>query len=169
MIEFTIGLPGNVCSAASTTSVSVESITIDERGMAKSVEDKIAIAERLIARVHAAGLPEHDLFIDFLTFTLGSGEEEFRKSAMATIDAIEWLSKTYPRVNSILGVSNVSFGLRPAARQVLNSVFLDRARAAGLTSAIVHASKILPANRVSEDLWTIADDLVMDRREFAAA
>ena len=146
----------------------VVALTIDERGMAKSLEDKIAIAERLIARVREAGLPDHDLFIDFLTFTLGSGEEEFRQSAMATIDAIRWLSETYPRVNSILGVSNVSFGLRPAARQVLNSVFLDRAREAGLTSAIVHASKILPSNRVPEDLWKIADDLVMDRRVFGA-
>ena len=147
----------------------VVALTIDERGMAKGLDDKKAVAERLVARAHEAGLPEHDLFIDFLTFTLGSGEEEFRRSAMATLDAIAWLSQAYPRVQTILGVSNVSFGLRPAARQVLNSVFLQRATEAGLTSAIVHASKILPPTRVPEDLWTVADDLVMDRREFVAA
>ncbi len=147
----------------------VVALTIDETGMAKTLDHKKAVAERLVARTRAAGLPDHDLFVDFLTFTLGSGEEEFRRSAMATVDAIAWLASAYPRVNTILGVSNVSFGLKPASRQVLNSVFLDRAREAGLTSAIVHAAKILPENRVPAELWTLADDLVMDRRRFAAA
>ena len=147
----------------------VVALTIDERGMAKTLADKQEVAERLIARTRAQGIADHDLFIDFLTFTLGSGEEEFRPSAMATVEAIAWLKATYPRVNTILGVSNVSFGLKPSARQVLNSVFLQKAREAGLTSAIVHAAKILPSTRVPEELWKLADDLVEDRREFAVA
>ena len=113
------------------------------------------------------GLPDHDLFLDCLTFTLGSGEEEFRASAMATLDAIAEVRRLYPRVNTILGLSNVSFGLRPAARQVLNSAFLHFAREAGLTSAIVHATKIVPENRVDPEVWRIASDLVFDRREFS--
>ncbi len=146
----------------------VVALTIDETGMAKTVEHKVAVAERLIDRTRAAGLPDHDLFLDCLTFTLGSGDEEFRESGIATIEAIREIKRRYPRVNSILGISNVSFGLKAAARVVLNSVFLARAREAGLTSAIVHASKILPENQVDGEVWKIADDLVYDRRVFAA-
>jgi 5-methyltetrahydrofolate--homocysteine methyltransferase len=147
----------------------VVALTIDERGMAKTVEDKFAIAERLIARTRAHNIPDHDLFIDCLTFTLGSGDEEFRESAIATIDAIALLKKHYPAVNTTLGVSNVSFGLKPAARQVLNSTFLHFAREAGLTSAIVHSSKILPENKIEPEIWKIAEDLVFDRRKFVSA
>lgn len=146
----------------------VVGLTIDEDGMAKTAEKKFQVAERLIARTRAAGLPDHDLFIDCLTFTLGSGDEEFRESAMATIDAIAMLKKHYPRVNTTLGVSNVSFGLKPAARQVLNSVFLHFAREAGLSSAIVHFSKILPETKIEGEVWKIASDLVYDKREFSA-
>jgi 5-methyltetrahydrofolate--homocysteine methyltransferase len=146
----------------------VVGLTIDEDGMAKTAEKKFQVAERLIARTRAAGLPDHDLFIDCLTFTLGSGDEEFRESAMATIDAIAMLKKRYPRVNTTLGVSNVSFGLKPAARQVLNSVFLHFAREAGLSSAIVHFSKILPETKIEGEVWKIASDLVYDKREFSA-
>jgi 5-methyltetrahydrofolate--homocysteine methyltransferase len=145
----------------------VVALTIDERGMAKTLEDKIEVAERLLDRTRRAGLPDHDVFIDCLTFTLGSGDEEFRKSAIATIDAIAELRRRHPRVNTILGVSNVSFGLKPAARQVLNSAFLHFAREAGLTSAIVHFSKIRPENAIDGETWRIADDLVHDRRTFA--
>ena len=147
----------------------VVGLTIDEKGMAKSADEKFAVAERLIARTREFGLPDHDLFIDTLTFTLGSGDEEFRASAIATIDAIAMLQEHYPNVNTILGVSNVSFGLKPALRQVLNSTFLHFARAAGLTSAIVHASKILPENKIEPEVWKLASDLVYDRRTFAEA
>ncbi len=147
----------------------VVALTIDEDGMAKSREKKFAIAERLIDRTRAAGLPDHDLFIDALTFTLGSGDEEFRESAIETIEAIRMIKAAYPRVNSTLGVSNVSFGLKPAARHVLNAVFLHHAREAGLTSAIVHFSKILPESRIDGEIWKIAEDLVFDQRAFAVA
>ncbi len=147
----------------------VVALTIDEKGMAKTAEEKVAVAERLLARAREAGLPDHDLFIDCLTFTLGSGDEEFRASAIATIEAIEELKKRHPRANTILGVSNVSFGLKPALRQILNSAFLHYALEVGLTSAIVHFSKIQPENRIQPDVWKIASDLVFDRREYATA
>lgn len=147
----------------------VVALTIDEDGMAKSAEKKVEIAERILARTRAAGVADPDVFIDTLTFTLGSGDEEFRKSAIATIDAITEIRRRHPQVNTILGVSNVSFGLRPAARQVLNSAFLQFARDAGLTSAIVHFSKIKPESKIEPEVWKIAGDLVYDRREYASA
>ncbi len=145
----------------------VVALTIDEKGMAKSVEEKVAIAERILERTRTAGLPDHDVFIDALTFTLGSGDEEFRQSGMATIEAIREIRKRHPLVNATLGVSNVSFGLKPAARIILNSVFLHYALEAGLTSAIVHFSKIKPENRIDPEVWKIASDLVFDKRVFA--
>jgi 5-methyltetrahydrofolate--homocysteine methyltransferase len=147
----------------------VVALTIDEDGMAKTVEKKVDIAERILERTRAHGMPDHDVFLDCLTFTLGSGDEEFRKSGTATIEAIQEIRRRHPRVNTILGVSNVSFGLKPAARQILNSAFLHYCREAGLTSAIVHFSKILPENRIEPEVWKIATDLVYDRREFAVA
>jgi 5-methyltetrahydrofolate--homocysteine methyltransferase len=107
------------------------------------------------------------VFIDCLTFTLGSGDEEFRNAATETIDAIRELNKRYSGVNTILGVSNCSFGLKAAARVPLNSAFLHFAREAGLTSAIVHFSKIKPENQIEPEVWEIASDLVFDRRKFA--
>ncbi|MBI1334238.1 MAG: methionine synthase [Armatimonadetes bacterium] len=145
----------------------IVALTIDEDGMAKSAEKKLEIARRLIDRTRAVGVADQDVFIDCLTFTLGSGDEEFRASAIATIDAIAGLKQEFPLVNTILGVSNVSFGLRPAARQILNSVFLHFAEEAGLTSAIVHFSKIVPESKIDPEVWKITSDLVYDRREFA--
>ncbi len=147
----------------------VVALTIDEDGMAKSKDKKVEIARRILAKTRASGLPDQDVFIDCLTFTLGSGDEEFRESAIATIDAIAALKEEFPLVNTILGVSNVSFGLKPAARQVLNSAFLHFAREAGLTSAIVHFSKILPENKIDPEVWKITSDLVYDRREFVTS
>lgn len=145
----------------------VVALTIDERGMAKSREEKVAIAERILSFTREYGLPDYDVFLDCLTFTLGSGDEEFRNSAIETIEAIAEIKRRHPLVNSILGVSNVSFGLKPAARVILNSVFLHYAQEAGLTGAIVHFSKILPENRIDTEVWQIASDLVFDRRRFA--
>jgi 5-methyltetrahydrofolate--homocysteine methyltransferase len=152
-----------------TYGAAVVALTIDEEGMAKSVERKVEIAERILEQTRAYGLPDHDVFMDCLTFTLGSGDEEFRQAGVATIDAIRELRVRHPRVNAILGVSNISFGLKPSARQILNSAFLHYAREAGLTSAIVHFSKIQPENRIDPEVWKIATDLVYDRREFANA
>lgn len=147
----------------------IVALTIDEAGMAKSAESKVAIAERILALTREYGLPDHDVFLDCLTFTLGSGDEEFRKAGVETIEAIRQILQRHPRVNTVLGVSNISFGLKPAARMVLNSAFLHYALEAGLTSAIVHFSKIKPENQIDPEVWKIASDLVYDRREFAAA
>ncbi len=143
----------------------VVGLTIDEDGMAKSAEKKVEIAERILSFTRSYGLPDHDVFIDCLTFTLGSGDEEFRAAGIATIEAIEELIRRHPRVNTTLGVSNISFGLKPVARVVVNSAFLHYARESGLSSAIVHFSKIKPENQIEPDIWKIASDLVFDRRE----
>jgi 5-methyltetrahydrofolate--homocysteine methyltransferase len=147
----------------------VVALTIDEKGMAKTAASKVEVAERLLGFTRSYGIPDHDVFMDCLTFTLGSGDDEFRGAAMETIDAIRELRRRHPRVNTILGVSNISFGLKPAARQVLNSAFLHYALEAGLTSAIVHFSKIKPENQIDPEVWKIASDLVFDCREFAKA
>lgn len=143
----------------------VVALTIDEDGMAKSCERKVAIAERILEVTRSYGLDDEDVFVDCLTFTLGSGDEEFRKAGVETLDSIRKLKERNPRVNTILGVSNISFGLKPAARHVLNSVFLHYAREAGLSSAIVHAGRIMPESRVEPEVWEIARKLVFDERD----
>jgi 5-methyltetrahydrofolate--homocysteine methyltransferase len=163
------GRARRVLELCRTYGAGVVALTIDEGGMAKTVEKKVEVAERLLELTRSYGLPDHDVFLDCLTFTLGSGDEEFRESGIATIEAIREVRRRHPRVNTILGVSNVSFGLKPAARQVLNSVFLEYCREAGLTSAIVHFSKIKPENQINPEVWQIASDLVFDRRRYAAA
>ncbi|WP_200302709.1 methionine synthase [Streptomyces adelaidensis] len=140
-------------------------LTIDEEGQARTVEHKVAIAERLIEDLTTNwGINESDILIDTLTFTICTGQEESRKDGIATIEAIRELKRRRPDVQTTLGLSNISFGLNPAARMLLNSVFLDECVKAGLDSAIVHASKILPIARFSEEEVTTALDLVYDRR-----
>ncbi|MGW9428155.1 methionine synthase [Streptomyces decoyicus] len=140
-------------------------LTIDEEGQARTVEHKVAIAERLIADLTGNwGIHESDILIDCLTFTICTGQEESRKDGIATIEAIRELKKRHPDVQTTLGLSNISFGLNPAARIVLNSVFLDECVKAGLDSAIVHASKILPIARLEEEQVKVALDLIHDRR-----
>ncbi|HRJ27996.1 MAG TPA: homocysteine S-methyltransferase family protein [Fimbriimonadaceae bacterium] len=147
----------------------VVALTIDEEGMAKTVERKVAIADRILEWTRRYGLPDHDVFLDCLTFTLGSGDEEFRDAGIATIEAIRQVREKHPLVNFTLGISNISFGLKPALRNVLNSAFLHYCREVGLTSAIVHFSKIVPENKIDPEVWKIASDLVFDRREYAEA
>ncbi|MEU6392133.1 methionine synthase [Streptomyces sp. NPDC046939] len=140
-------------------------LTIDEEGQARTVEHKVAVAERLIADLTGNwGIRESDILIDCLTFTICTGQEESRKDGIATIEAIRELKKRHPDVQTTLGLSNISFGLNPAARIVLNSVFLDECVKAGLDSAIVHASKILPIARFDEEQVQAALDLIYDRR-----
>ena len=140
-------------------------LTIDEEGQARTVENKVAIAERLIEDLTGNwGILESDILIDTLTFTICTGQEESRKDGVATIEAIRELKKRHPDVQTTLGLSNISFGLNPAARILLNSVFLDECVKAGLDSAIVHASKILPIARFSEEEVQTALDLIYDRR-----
>ncbi|MFI0152200.1 methionine synthase [Streptomyces lydicus] len=140
-------------------------LTIDEEGQARSVEHKVAVAERLIADLTGNwGIHESDILIDCLTFTICTGQEESRKDGVNTIEAIRELKRRHPDVQTTLGLSNISFGLNPAARIVLNSVFLDECVKAGLDSAIVHASKILPIARLEEEEVKVALDLIHDRR-----
>ncbi|MER0478862.1 methionine synthase [Streptomyces sp. Edi2] len=140
-------------------------LTIDEEGQARTAEHKVAIAERLIEDLTGNwGIHESDILIDCLTFTICTGQEESRGDGIATIEAIRELKKRHPDVQTTLGLSNISFGLNPAARIVLNSVFLDECVKAGLDSAIVHASKILPIARLEEEQVKAALDLVYDRR-----
>jgi len=143
----------------------VIALTIDEVGMAKTAENKLAIAERLVAfACDKHGLPQSDLLIDPLTFTVATGNEDDRKLAMWTLDGIRMIRDKFPDIQIILGLSNVSFGLNPAARAVLNSVFLDHAVRAGMTGAIVHVSKIRPLHLIAEEEVRVAEDLIFDRR-----
>ncbi|MCQ8775139.1 homocysteine S-methyltransferase family protein, partial [Streptomyces telluris] len=140
-------------------------LTIDEEGQARTVEHKVAVAERIIADLTGNwGIHECDILIDTLTFTICTGQEESRKDGVHTIEAIRELKRRHPDVQTTLGLSNISFGLNPAARLVLNSVFLDECVKAGLDSAIVHASKILPIARLEQEHVDVALDLIHDRR-----
>ncbi|MEU2657869.1 methionine synthase [Streptomyces sp. NPDC007325] len=140
-------------------------LTIDEEGQARTAEKKVEIAERLIADLTGNwGIRESDILIDTLTFTICTGQEESRGDGVATIEAIRELKRRHPDVQTTLGLSNISFGLNPAARLVLNSVFLDECVKAGLDSAIVHAAKILPIARLEPEQVEVALDLVHDRR-----
>ncbi|MCX4630772.1 methionine synthase [Streptomyces sp. NBC_01443] len=140
-------------------------LTIDEEGQARTAEHKVAIAERLIDDLTGNwGIDESDILIDTLTFTICTGQEESRGDGIATIEAIRELKRRHPDVQTTLGLSNISFGLNPAARVLLNSVFLDECVKAGLDSAIVHASKILPIARFDDEQVGTALDLIYDRR-----
>ncbi|WP_407553993.1 methionine synthase [Streptomyces sp. Pv4-95] len=154
-----------VTALASEHGAALIALTINEEGQARTVEDKVAIAERLIEDLTGNwGIHESDILIDCLTFTICTGQEESRKDGIATIEAIRELKRRRPDVQTTLGLSNISFGLNPAARIVLNSVFLDECVKAGLDSAIVHASKILPIARLEEEQVKTALDLIYDRR-----
>ncbi len=142
----------------------VIALTIDEPGMAKTAERKVEIARRLVAFAEAHGLPRHDLLIDPLTFTICTGNEDDRRLGLETLDGIERIAAEFPEIQIILGLSNISFGLNPAARHVLNSVFLDHASKRGLTGAILHASKIYPLHKIPPAEVQAAEDLIFDRR-----
>ncbi|MBX6370820.1 MAG: methionine synthase [Acidothermus sp.] len=143
----------------------VVALTIDETGQARTAEHKVAVARRLIETLTGRwGLRESDILVDCLTFTLGTGQEESRRDGLATIEAIRELKSRHPAVGTILGISNISFGLSPPARVVLNSVFLDECVRAGLDAAIVHSSKILPISRIPAEQREVALDLIYDRR-----
>ncbi len=143
----------------------VIALTIDEVGMAKTVEDKLRITRRLVDFACVKhGLAQHDLLIDPLTFTIATGNEDDRKLAQWTLEGIAAIRAEFPDIQIILGLSNVSFGLNPAARAVLNSVFLDHAVRAGMSGAIVHVSKIRPMHLIADEEKQVAEDLIFDRR-----
>ncbi|MEU7946333.1 methionine synthase [Micromonospora taraxaci] len=143
----------------------VVALLIDEEGQARTQEWKVRVAARLIDDLTGRwGMDRADILIDALTFPIATGQEETRRDGLETIEAIREIARRYPGVNFTLGISNISFGLNPAARQVLNSVFLHECVQAGLTSAIVHASKILPMSKIPDEQRDVALDLVYDRR-----
>ncbi len=143
----------------------VVALTIDEEGQARTCEWKVRVATRLIEDLTGRwGMRIGDILLDCLTFPIGTGQEETRRDAVETIEAIRQLKQRFPEVHTTLGVSNVSFGLNAAARVALNSVFLHECVGAGLDSAIVHAAKIVPLARISDERRQVALDLVHDRR-----
>ena len=140
-------------------------LTIDEDGMAKTAERKIKIAHRLIKTLtEEFEIPIEDIFIDALTFTLGSGDEGTRTAAMETMEAIRTIKGEFPQVNTLLGVSNISFGLKPVIRHRLNSIFLAHAIEAGLDAAILHAGKIIPLYKIPDVERKFFDDLIFNNR-----
>ena len=146
---------------------SVVALTIDEEGQARTAEWKLRVARRLIKDLTENwGISVGDILIDTLTFPIATGQEETRRDGLETITAIKALKEEFPEVQTTLGVSNVSFGLNPAARVVLNSVFLHECVEAGLDSAIVHPSKITPMARIDARQKEVALDLIYDRRIF---
>jgi 5-methyltetrahydrofolate--homocysteine methyltransferase len=143
----------------------VVALTIDEEGQARTADWKVQVAARLIDDLTGNwGMHVSDIIVDCLTFPITTGQDETRRDAIETIEAIREVKRRYPEVQTTLGVSNVSFGLKAPARAVLNSVFLHECAKAGLDSAIVHASKILPMARIPDEQRQVALDLVYDRR-----
>lgn len=146
----------------------VMALTIDEEGQARTAEWKVRVADRLISDLTQNwGLRDSDIVIDALTFPIATGQEETRRDGIETIEAIRTIKERHPRVQTTLGLSNISFGLNPAARIVLNSVFLNECIEAGLDSAIVHAAKIIPMARIPDEQREVALDMVYDRRRAA--
>ncbi|MFN5967130.1 MAG: dihydropteroate synthase, partial [Pseudanabaena sp.] len=141
--------------------------TIDEEGMARTADKKFQIASRAYKQAtEELGMPASEIFFDTLALPISTGIEEDRQNAAATIESIRRIKEAMPETHILLGVSNVSFGLSPASRIVLNSVFLHEAMKAGMDSAIVHASKIIPLNRINDKELEVARQLVYDQRQF---
>jgi 5-methyltetrahydrofolate--homocysteine methyltransferase len=140
-------------------------LTIDEEGQARDADWKLRVARRLYdLATRKYGLDPTDLIFDPLTFPLTTGDDDLRRDALETIEAIRRIKEELPGASTVLGLSNVSFGLKPAARHVLNSVFLDECRKAGLDAAIVHAARIMPMHKIDERQRQVALDLIHDRR-----
>lgn len=139
----------------------VVALTIDETGMAQTKDEKLTVARRICRTwIDEYRLPPEDLLIDFLTFAVTSGDEQSKLAAVHTIEAIKEFKKEYPAVGTVLGVSNVSFGLSPSARTVLNAVFLDKCVKAGLDAAIVHAEKVIPLSNLSDEDIRLSEELL---------
>ncbi|AFY54131.1 methionine synthase (B12-dependent) [Rivularia sp. PCC 7116] len=140
--------------------------TIDEDGMARTADKKFEIAQRAYRQALEYGIPAHEIFFDNLALPISTGIEEDRENGKATIESIRRIRQELPGCHVVLGVSNVSFGLNPAARIVLNSMFLHEAMQAGMDAAIVSASKILPLAKIEEEHQKICRDLIYDNRKF---
>jgi 5-methyltetrahydrofolate--homocysteine methyltransferase len=161
-----------ICRLAKTYGAALVIGTIDEdqeAAMARTADRKLAIATRAIERATAVhGLAESDLLIDPLVLPISTGMDHDRRSALELVEGVKRIAAAFPDVQIVCGLSNVSFGLKPAARVVLNSVFLHELVEAGLTSAIVHASKILPLNKIEPAHQRVATHLIYDKRAESA-
>jgi len=154
-----------VCPMLKQYGAAVIALTIDEEGMAKTADRKLAVAERLHRTcTERYGIDERNILFDPLTFTICTGNEDDRRLGLETLEGIALIAQRFPNCGVLLGLSNVSFGLKPAARQVLNSVYLHEAEQRGLTAAILHPSRILPEHRIPKEQWDVALDLIYDRR-----
>ncbi|HXN56098.1 MAG TPA: methionine synthase [Myxococcales bacterium] len=142
-------------------------MTIDEQGMALTRDRKLEVAKRIYERALKDGLEPHQLLFDVLTFTLATGEEQYRRSAVETLEGIAAVQEHLPGAGTVLGVSNVSFGLSKATRPILNSVFLTHALRKGLTAAIINPKDIVPWNQIPTSVREMAEDLVLARKEDA--
>jgi len=154
-----------ICRAAKKYGAAVVALTIDEKGMAMTAAEKVRIARAIHAiAVDEYGLRSRDLLFDCLTFTVGSGDANLRDAAVQTLEAIRRIKAELPGCLTVLGVSNISFGLAPQARRILNSVFLHEAVAAGLDAAIVDAAKIVPLARIPAEDREVCLDLLYNRQ-----
>ncbi|HEU5359876.1 MAG TPA: homocysteine S-methyltransferase family protein, partial [Candidatus Deferrimicrobiaceae bacterium] len=157
------------CRAAKKYGAAVVALTIDETGMAMTAGEKIATARKIYdLAIGKYGLRPHDLLFDMLTFTIGSGDPTLRGAAAETLEAVRRAKEELPGAFTLLGVSNVSFGLSPPSRRILNSVFLHEAVEAGLTAAIIDAAKILPLAKIPEEDRRVCLDLIYDRPQEGA-
>lgn len=153
-----------ICSMAKRYGASIMLLTIDEKSMALTCEDKLRMAERMYERaVNVHKILPHDIIFDPLTFTLASGDEKSFAAGIETLNAIKELTKKYPECSISLGVSNISFGLKEEARKIMNSVFLYEAINHGLTTAIVNVAQILPLSKINEDEIELARELIYNK------
>jgi 5-methyltetrahydrofolate--homocysteine methyltransferase len=156
--------PAQVLGFARKYGAAVIALTIDEVGMAKDADGKLRIAKRLYNfAVNQHGLPPGDLLFDPLTFTIATGVDDDRELGIETLNAIERIAQEMPECGIVLGLSNISFGLKPAARHVLNSVFMHHAQERGMTAAILHISKIMPLHKIDEAQRVAAENLIFNR------
>jgi len=155
-----------ICSLAKKYGTALVCLTIDEKGMAKTADEKVAIAQRMYElATQKHGIRSDNLVFDLLTFTVGSGDEEYHRAAIETIDAIARFKKMHPEVGFVLGLSNISFGLEKHAREYLNAVFLHHCVEAGLSMAIVNAKNIIPLHKIADADLKACEDLLFNNRE----
>ncbi|HSQ34819.1 MAG TPA: homocysteine S-methyltransferase family protein [Candidatus Binatia bacterium] len=153
-----------ILALAKNFGAAVVCLAIDEEGMARTAEKKLAVLRRLHDLAIARGLKAHDLFMDPLTFTLASGDKGLADAGVETLAALPLIKKHLPGTLPLLGVSNISYGLQPAARRIVNAVFLYHAVTQGLAAAIFHAARVVPLNRIVAEEIQLAEDLIFNRR-----
>ena len=159
-----------ICTLAKKYGTALVCLAIDEKGMAKTLERKVEIAERIYERATKKhGINSQNLIFDLLTFTLGSGDEEYVDAAINVIDAIKELKKRHPEVGTTLGLSNISFGLDKDARPYLNSMFLHYCLKAGLSSVIINVKHIIPINKITQEDQEICNNLIFNKKANAKA